>query len=98
MSTWYRTRWHDSASRIGGPEITTTEIIKSTSSCVYIGQRRSLKRSEFENFFETEAEAIAFIIESQKQKIAFHESQLAIHQETLARFEQVMPAPQEGES
>ena len=49
----YRTRWQ---------EIELVEIEKETESCVWIKGRKSLKRSTFESYHDTEYDAKGFII------------------------------------
>ena len=87
MAKWYVTRWHDSNTfALGGPEIEEVEVLKSTSSSVWVGSRRKSMRSEYENYFETREEAVAFIVATQEAKIAQHESNAASHRKVLAKF------------
>lgn len=85
MSTWYRTVWHESSSPSphAGPKIEEVQILKSTTASVWMGERRSAKRSSYENFFETRAEAVAFIRAAQQERIDFHKRLAACHEENL---------------
>lgn len=86
--TWFRTNWHDSVKGVfGGPQIEAVEVHKTTSSSVWVGQRREAKRSQYRNYFETMAEARAFIADHQRQKIEHHRKSLAAHEETLRLFD-----------
>lgn len=88
MSTWYMTRWHDSYDQQwSGPKLEEVEILKSTSSSVWVGERRKAKRSEYENYFETRQEAVDFIRIAQSSKIAQYKDLIAKHQATLKRFD-----------
>jgi hypothetical protein len=88
MAKWYRTRWHDSHSRITGAEIAEVEILKCTSSTVWVDGRRRAKRSDFENYFETKEEARQFIIKALKQQRDIHAEELKEYEAAIARWMQ----------
>lgn len=57
MNSWWRVsgfRWGN------GARIEPIQILKSTSSSVWINGRRNAKLSEHDAYFETEAEAVKF--------------------------------------
>ena len=82
MSTWYKTRWHGSSMAL----VETIEIIKTTSASVWVDDRRKSKRGEYENFFETQDEAVQFILDAQRGKIEYYRAQIASHEAVIMRF------------
>lgn len=57
----YRTRWQ---------EIELVKIEKETESCVWIRGRKSLKRSSYESYHDTEYDAKAFIVGEAEDNLA----------------------------
>lgn len=85
MTTWYRTRWHDSTSA----DLKEVEVEKVTDSCVYVSGmhgRRSAKRSNFENFFETREEAVEFVRDGLRGQRDYYQRQADLLAEALAKF------------
>lgn len=89
MTTWYMTRWHDSYSMA---EIKPVEILKTTSASVWLGQQRRSKRSDYENFFESEREALDFIIEALRKKQSHHQGESDRYFDALNRWRNCSPA------
>lgn len=52
------------------PKITEVECEKETVSSVWIGGRRSAKRSEWKNYFDTWEDAHKALLESANKKLA----------------------------
>ena len=86
MSTWYETTGHNYTGKFSGPKITPVEILRSSTSSIWNGDRRRAKRSDYTNYFETEAEAKSFIADCQRLKIEYYQARLDEHTETLDAF------------
>lgn len=74
----YRTRWN---------EIEIIECERETDAFVVINGRRNAKRSNWENFFDTHAEAVTYLIETQRARVKAAEGKLAIEAALLAKLE-----------
>lgn len=83
MTTWYRTRWHDTSSTLCGPEIREVQVTKSSEVSVWIDGRRFAKRSGFENFFTSREEALGFIRAAQQSEVEYHQRLIQAHQKIL---------------
>jgi hypothetical protein len=74
----YRARWN---------EITEVDVERETDAFVIIGGRRNAKRSDCENFYDTHAEAVSHILDTQRAKVKAAEGRLAIEVSILAKLE-----------
>jgi hypothetical protein len=58
------------AERLGPPHIEAVEVEKETEACVWIRGRRIAKRSSYERYFDTWAEAKADLMQRAEEAIA----------------------------
>lgn len=68
-------------------EITEMDVERETDAFVVINGRRNAKRGDWENFFDTHAEAVTHLIETQRAKVKSAEWRLAIESAVLAKLE-----------
>lgn len=62
--------------RKGSLELIEYDIERETDSCIWINNRRVLKRSSFDNYFKTRLEALDFLLKYANSRLAITKSQL----------------------
>ena len=72
MEIWYKASKWDAIE----PPITRMEFDRSTDHCLFKGKSKTMKRGEHESYFLTAEDAKAWLVECQRERVAFKESQL----------------------